>query len=70
LSLRTGLYFFTFSARGQVDENRYYYEEIRNSHGLSEYTDAQNKYKPIVIDKSRDRHYYNPGKNNLVNEWE
>ena len=66
-----GLYFFTFSARGQIDESGYYYERVRNSHKMNQYGNVQERDNmPIVIDKSRNRYYYRPGKNNLGEEWE
>ena len=66
-----GLYFFTFSARGQIDESSYYYERVRNSHEMNQYGNVQERDNmPIVIDKSRNRYYYRPGKNNLGEEWE
>ena len=63
----TGLYFFTFSARGQVEDSNYYYERVRSSQKM----DAEERDSmPIVIDRSRNRYYFRPGNNYLNDEWE
>ena len=74
LYLQIGLYFFTFSARGETDGEsmkEYYYERIRKRHGSMQHYEQQTENDmPIVIDNSRNRYYYNPGRNDLDDEWE
>ena len=74
--MQIGLYFFTFSARGQVENrrnqgNRFVYDRVRKDQPQLQYDAAQtNKKMPIVIDRSRDRYYYTPQRQNLDNEWQ
>ena len=66
-----GLYFFTFSARGQVNRNEYYYDRTKNDRNPSLYAGTKLEDNiPIVIDRSRDRYYYNPGINKPNDEWQ
>ena len=66
-----GLYFFTFSARGQVNGNEYYYDRTKNDRNPSLYAGTKlQDNTPIVIDRRRDRYYYNPGINKPNDEWQ
>ena len=68
---KIGLYFFTFSARGQINRNEYYYDRVKNDRIPSLYDGKKlEDNTPIVIDRRRDRYYYNPGINKPNDEWQ